>query len=59
MFLTTRGARHYLWRAVDQEGEGLDSLVQKRRYTPAAQHFFRKLLKGLHYLPLCLPWIHC
>ena len=41
----------YLWRAVDQSGEVLDILVQKRRDTKAAKRFFRKLLKGLRYVP--------
>src|SRR5262245_53231136 len=31
MFVTINGTRHYLWRAVDQDGEVLDILVQKRR----------------------------
>jgi putative transposase len=51
VFLTIHGARHYLWRAVDQEGNVLDILVQRRRDTHAAQQFFRKLLKGLTYVP--------
>ena len=45
------GARYYLWRAVDQDGETLDILVQKRRNTRAAKRFFCKLLKGLRYVP--------
>ncbi len=40
-----------MWRAVDQDGEVLDILVQKRRNTRAAKRFFRKLLKGLQYVP--------
>ena len=46
-----RGDRHYLWRAGDQDGQVLDILVQKRRNTGAAKRFFRKLLKGLQYVP--------
>ena len=42
---------HYLWRAVDQHGNVLDVLVQSRRNTKAATRFFRKLLKGLRYVP--------
>src|SRR2546428_3578130 len=49
--LTIRGHKHYLWRAVDQDGNVLDILVQSRRNKKAAQRFFRKLLKGLHYVP--------
>ncbi len=44
VFLTIRGTRHYLWRAVDQDGHGLDILVQRRRDQKAAKKFFRKLL---------------
>ena len=51
LFIRIRGKRYYLWRAVDQDGQTLDILVQKRRDTGAAKHFFRKLLKGLHYVP--------
>src|SRR5262245_35671159 len=51
VFVTIRGERHYLWRAVDQEGDVLDILVQPHRDQRAAQRFFRKLLKGLHYVP--------
>ena len=45
------GARHYLWRAVDQDGYILAMLVQRRRDRKAAKQFFRKLLKGLTYAP--------
>jgi putative transposase len=51
VFLTIRGERHYLWRAVDQEGNILDILVQRQRNKKAAKKFFRKLLKGLRYDP--------
>src|SRR5260370_222412 len=46
-----RGLSHYLWRAVDQDGNVLDILVQSRRNKKAAKRFFRKLLKGLQYVP--------
>ena len=36
---------------MDQDGTVLDILVQSRRHTPAAQRFFRKLLKGLQDVP--------
>jgi putative transposase len=49
--LTINGDRHYLWRAVDQDGTVLDILVQRRRDKQAAKKFFRKLLKGLTYVP--------
>jgi putative transposase len=47
VFLTINKERHYLWRAVDQDGHVLDMLVQRRRDKKAAKKFFRKLLKGL------------
>jgi putative transposase len=51
VFLTIKGKHHYLWRAVDQEGNVLDILMQRRRDKPAAKKFFRTLLKGLTYVP--------
>jgi putative transposase len=51
VFLTINGKRHYLWRAVDQDDNVLDILVQSRRNKKAAKKFFRKLLKGLQYVP--------
>jgi putative transposase len=46
VFLTIKQERHYLWRAVDQDGHVLDILVQRRRDKAAAKRFFRKLLKS-------------
>ena len=51
VFIRIRGKIQYLWRAVDQEGNVLDTLVQSRRNAKAAKRFFRKLLKGLRYAP--------
>ena len=51
VFSRINGELVYLWRAVDQEGETLDVLVQKRRNAKAAKRFFRKLLKRLRYSP--------
>ncbi|MFL5158896.1 MAG: IS6 family transposase [Microvirga sp.] len=51
VFVRIRGKLHYLWRAVDQQGNVLDVLVQSRRNKTAAKRFFRKLLKGLYYVP--------
>jgi len=45
VFLTINGRWQYLWRAVDQDGNVLDILVQPRRDAKAAKRFFRKLLK--------------
>src|SRR6201987_5539722 len=40
------GKKHWLWRAVDQDGFVLDVLVQRRRDKKAAKRLFRKLLKN-------------
>ena len=51
VFIRINGTQHYLWRAVDQHGNVLDVLVQSRRNAEAANRFFRRLLKGLEYVP--------
>lgn len=51
VFIRIRGKPHYLWRAVDQHGTVLDILVESRRNAKAAKRFFKKLLKGLQYVP--------
>ena len=51
VFVTIQRWRHYLWRAVDQDGDVLDILVQSRRDCRAAKRFFRKLLKGQERQP--------
>lgn len=51
VFLKINGEQVYRWRAVDQDGEVLDILVQKRRNAKAAKRFFRTLLKHLQYVP--------
>ncbi len=43
--ITIAGQKHWLWRAVDQDGFVLDVLVQSRRDKQAAQRLLRKLLK--------------
>ena len=43
--ITIAGKKHWLWRAVDQDGLVLDILVQSRRDKKAAKHLFRKLLR--------------
>lgn len=45
MFINIRGEQHYLWRAIDQEGDELDILVQRRRNKQAALRFFRKVFR--------------
>jgi putative transposase len=51
VFIRIQGVQHYLWRAVDQDGVVFDILVQERRDAKAAKRFFRRLLKGLQYVP--------
>jgi len=51
VFIKIKGKQHYLWRAVDQDGIVLDILVQSQRNKKADKRFFRKLLKGLRYVP--------
>ena len=45
MVVKINGRRMWLWRAVDDEGEVLDKLVQKRRNAVAAERLLRKLLR--------------
>jgi putative transposase len=45
VFVKINGERHYLWRAVDHEGEVLESYVSKRRDRKAALKFIRKSMK--------------
>ncbi len=54
VFIKINGKTHYLWRAVDQHGNVLDVLVTSRRDARDATRFFRKLLKGLRYVPRVL-----
>ncbi len=53
MFIKINGRTHYLWRAVDQEGEVLDILVQTRRNKKAAKKFTRRAVEGLAICPAC------
>jgi len=45
------GRRYWLWRAVDDEGEALDLLVQRQRDTNAAVKLMRKLLNKQGFAP--------
>ena len=45
MFVRINGKIHYLWRAVDQEGDILEAYVTKRRNRKAALRFLRKAMK--------------
>lgn len=53
VFVTVNGETHYLWRAVEHEGEVLESYVTKRRDRNAALKFLRKSMKR-HGLPQIL-----
>lgn len=46
LFVNIQGRQQYLWRAVDEDGDVIDMLVQSRRDRCAAERFFRKVLKG-------------
>jgi putative transposase len=52
VFIRINGQQRYLWRAVDQEGDVIDILVQTHRDQRAAERFFRKLLHGQGSEPL-------
>jgi len=51
MVINIRGRKHWLWRAVDDEGEVLDFLVQRRRCARSAGRLLRKLLKKQGFAP--------
>src|SRR5215208_5837357 len=51
MVVRIAGKRMYLWRAVDQEGEILDILIQSRRDKRAAERLMRKLLTKQGFAP--------
>jgi transposase-like protein len=54
MVVSVAGERMYLWRAVDDEGEVLDMLVQRRRDSRSALRLMRKLLKKQGFVPKLL-----
>ncbi len=45
VFVKINGVQHYLWRAVDHEGEVLEAFVSKTRDKKAALKFLKKLMK--------------
>ena len=51
MAISIRGDRYWLWRAVDNEGEVLDFLVQRRRNAKVARKLMVKLLKKYGFAP--------
>ena len=46
VFVKINGRQHYLWRAVDQDGEVVDVYLQAKRDGAAAKRFFRRLLRS-------------
>ncbi len=46
VFVKINGKQHYLWRAVDQDGEVVDVFLQARRDGVAAKRFFRRLVRS-------------
>src|SRR6056300_761265 len=46
VFVRIKGKQHYLWRAVDQDGEVVDVYLQAKRDAAAAKRFFKRLLKS-------------
>ena len=46
VFVMIKGKQHYLWRAIDQEGEVLDVYLQIKRDGAAAKRFFKRLLRS-------------
>jgi putative transposase len=52
--ITISGQKHWLWRAVDQDGYVLDEVVQSRRDTKAAKRLLKRLLKKQGCPPRCM-----
>ena len=46
VFVKINGKQHYLWRAVDQDGEVVDVYLQAKRDGAAAKRFFRRMLRS-------------
>ena len=46
VFVKINGKQHYLWRAVDQDGEVVDVFLQSKRDGAAAKRFFMRLLRS-------------
>jgi putative transposase len=51
MRVKIKGEVYWLWRAVDEEGQVLDILMQEHRDTEAAKRFFRKIIKKVGFAP--------
>jgi putative transposase len=46
VFVKINGKQHYLWRAVDQDGEVVDVYLQGKRDSAATKRFFKRLLRS-------------
>jgi putative transposase len=46
VFVKINGRQHYLWRAVDQDGEVVDVFLQAKRDGASAKRFFKRLLRS-------------
>ena len=46
VFVKINGKQHYLWRAVDQDGEVVDVFLQAKRDGAAAKRFFKRLMRN-------------
>ena len=46
VFVKINGRQHYLWRAMDQDGDVVDVFLQARRDGVAAKRFFKRLLRS-------------
>jgi putative transposase len=46
VFVKINGKQHYLWRAVDQDGDVVDVYLQSKRDGATAKRFFKRLLKS-------------
>ncbi|MBT3626390.1 MAG: IS6 family transposase [Gammaproteobacteria bacterium] len=51
VFVKITGKQHYLWRAVDQDGEVVDVYLQAKRDGAAAKRFFKRLLRSHGHEP--------
>ena len=46
VFVKINGMQHYLWRAVDQDGEVVDVYLQPKRDATVAKRFFKRLIRN-------------
>jgi len=51
VFIKINGKQHYLWRAIDQDGEVFDVYLQAKRNGTAAKRFFKRLLRNYKDAP--------